>query len=210
MAEYNDKQVNILEAAEKHFADKGFEGTSVRDIAETAGVNIAMINYYFGSKEKMMEAMFDYRSSSFTLQLESMVRNTDLDPMDKLDRLVGQYINKLLDQQGFHRIMIREQMMNTNSFICGHIKQIKQANKELIRALIMEGQKKGVFRKQVDISLMMATLVGTVGHVISTQHYYKETNDLQSMSDEEFKKYIRRKLSVHIKAIFKAILSNED
>ena len=210
MAEYNDKQVNILEAAEKHFADKGFEGTSVRDIAETAGVNIAMINYYFGSKEKMMEAMFDYRSSSFTLQLESMIRNTDLDPMDKLDRLVGQYIDKLLDQQGFHRIMIREQMMNTNSFICGHIKQIKQTNKELVRALIMEGQKKGVFRKQVDISLMMATLVGTVGHVISTQHYYKEDNNLTDLSVEEFRKHLHKKLGTHIKAIYKAILLNED
>lgn len=210
MADYNEKQVHIMEAAEKHFADKGFEGTSVRDIAETAGVNLAMISYYFGSKEKLMEAMFSYRSAAFSLQLESMVKNRDLEPMAKLEQLVDQYIKKLFNQQCFHRVLIREQMMNTNNIISGQILRMKKANHELIRALIQEGQKKGVFRKQVDISLMMATLVGTVGHVVSTQHYYRENNNLQDMPAEEFEKHLHRKLSVHIKALFKAILSNED
>ena len=44
-----------MEAAEELFAEKGFSGTSVRDIADAADVNVAMISYYFGSKEKMLE-----------------------------------------------------------------------------------------------------------------------------------------------------------
>ena len=47
-----------MEAAETLFAAKGFNGTSVLDISETAGVNLAMISYYFGSKKKLFEAMF--------------------------------------------------------------------------------------------------------------------------------------------------------
>ncbi len=50
--EYNEKQLQILEVAEKLFAANGFDGTSIRDIASEAEVNIAMISYYFGSKEK--------------------------------------------------------------------------------------------------------------------------------------------------------------
>jgi len=210
MADYNEKQVHIIKAAEIHFADKGFEGSSVRDIAETAGVNLAMISYYFGSKEKLMEAMFDYRSASFTLQLENMIQNKDLDPMQKMETLIDQYIKKLLNQQCFHRVMTREQMMHSNPVIVQRILQMKKNNQELIQLLIKEGQKTGQFRKHIDIQLMMATLVGTVGHVVSTQHFYKITSNLEAMSDDELQKHLFKKLSTHIKALFKAILTNED
>ncbi|MET0635783.1 MAG: TetR family transcriptional regulator [Chitinophagaceae bacterium] len=210
MADFNEKQVKIMEAAEVHFADRGFEGTSVRDIAETAGVNLAMISYYFGSKEKLMEAMFTYRSSFFTLRLASLIRNKELEPMEKLFTLVDQYIDKLLTQQCFHRIMIREQMMNSNSLITAHLTKMKKVNSELVRTLIAEGQEKGVFRPNVEISLLMASLVGTVGHVVSTQYYYREANNLQHLSEDEFREHLKEKLTLHIKAIFKAILSNEN
>lgn len=47
LMEWNEKQLHILNAAEDLFANKGFEGTSVRDIAQKAEVNVAMISYYF-------------------------------------------------------------------------------------------------------------------------------------------------------------------
>lgn len=208
--EYNEKQVQIMEAAEKLFAGKGFEGTSVRDIAETAGVNLAMISYYFGSKEKLMEAMFTYRSEFFKLQLENMIQNQDLEPMQKVEQLIDQYIEKLMNHQCFHRVMVREQMVNNNGLIATQIQALKKRNQELIKKLIHDGQKKGVFKKHVDIPLLMMTLVGTVSQLLTTQHYYREINNLQSLSEEEFQKHIRRKLSLHLKGIFKAILKNED
>jgi hypothetical protein len=57
---------------------------------------------------------------------------------------------------------------------------------------------------------MMATLIGTANNIVATQHYYRQVNNLQSMPDEEFQKYIRKKLSLHLKKIFKAILTNEE
>jgi hypothetical protein len=55
----------------------------------------------------------------------------------------------------------------------------------------------------------MMTLVGTVSQLITTQHYYREINDLQSMPEEEFQKLIKKKLSQHLKKIFKSILTHE-
>ena len=199
-----------MQAAEELFAEKGFDGTSVRDIAETAGVNLAMINYYFGSKEKLMVAMFVWRTSFFKLQVETMLKNKELDPMAKLDALVDQYIMRLMSHQCFHRILMREQMVQGNEGIMEQIREMKRTNLALVGQLISEGQKKGVFRKHIDTSLIMATLVGTVGHVLSTQHYYREANNLEDLSEEEFKKHLKKKLSTHIKAIFKAIISNEN
>jgi AcrR family transcriptional regulator len=46
-------QERLLDAAEELFCEKGFEGTSVRDIASAADCNIASVNYYFGGKDKL-------------------------------------------------------------------------------------------------------------------------------------------------------------
>lgn len=209
MSAYNEKQVQIMEAAEKLFADKGFEGTSVRDIAEDAGVNQAMISYYFGSKEKLMEAMFTYRGTSSLLQLEEMVQDKTLTPIQKVEKLIDRYIEKLLTNQCFHRVVVREQMVNNNGFISYKLQEIKRLNQALIKELIAQGQRNGDFKKHVDIPLLMITLVGTVSHLITTQHFYREINNLQSLTEEEFQKHIRKKLSHHLKAIFKATLMYE-
>jgi len=51
----------ILDAAEKLFADEGFTATSLRAITTEAGVNLAAVNYHFGSKDRLIEAVFERR-----------------------------------------------------------------------------------------------------------------------------------------------------
>jgi AcrR family transcriptional regulator len=208
--EYNDKQVQIMETAEILFAEKGFNGTSVRDIAEKAHVNLAMISYYFGSKDKLLESLFDYRGEHVKLKLESMVEDKTLGSFEKLDLLIDHYIEKIMNQQCFSRIMLQEQVVNHTGITAELITQMKKRNQQIISKLIHQGQKKGEFKRNIDIPLMMATLVGTAGHIIATQPYYKEINNLQSMSEEEFQKHMKKKLSQHLKKLFKAILTNDE
>jgi len=208
--EYNDKQVQIMETAEILFAEKGFNGTSVRDIAEKANVNLAMISYYFGSKDKLLEALFGYRGDIYKMKLESMIGNNEMTSLEKMNTLIDHYIDKIMQQQCFSRIMVREQVLNHTGNTAELIFQMKKRNQELISKLIHQGQKRGEFKKSIDIPLMMATLIGTANHLIATQHYYKELNNLQSMSDEDFQKHLKKKLSQHLKKLFKAILTNDE
>jgi AcrR family transcriptional regulator len=53
-----DSQASILDAAEKTFADFGFDGASLRQIVEAANANLATVYYHFGSKEGLLEAVF--------------------------------------------------------------------------------------------------------------------------------------------------------
>lgn len=199
-----------METAEILFAEKGFNGTSVRDIAEKAHVNLAMISYYFGSKDKLLESLFDYRGEHVKLKLESMVEDKTLGSFEKLDLLIDHYIEKIMNQQCFSRIMLREQVVNHTGITAELITQMKKRNQQIISKLIHQGQKKGEFKRNIDIPLMMATLVGTAGHIIATQPYYKEINNLQSMNEEEFQKHMKKKLSQHLKKLFKAILTNDE
>lgn len=206
---YNDKQVQIMEAAEELFAEKSFDGTSVRDIAEKAGVNLAMISYYFGSKEKLLESLFSYRTENSVVKMESLLQDKAATSLEKVYQLIDYYIDKFQNQTSFHKIMSREQVQNSRCTVTDYIRQFKKRNQEMIQLLIKEGQKKGEFKKNIDIPIMMSTLVGTISHLITTQHYYREINNLQSLTDEEFRKHIRKKLTQHFKFIFKAILTNE-
>lgn len=198
-----------MESAEKLFAEKGFAGTSVRDIADEAGVNLAMISYYFGSKEKLLEAIFRYRGEYIKLQLENMIQNKTMSSLEKMILLMDNYINRIMQQQCFHKIMAREQMMDVGGTTTKLIRQLKKTNQDLVSQIITEGQKKGEFKKNIDIPLMMATLIGTTSHLVTTQHYYRELNDLQTMPDEKFQEHLKKKLSNHLKIILKAILSYE-
>ncbi len=207
--EYSEKQVQIMEEAESLFAEKGFNGTSVRDIAERAKINVAMVSYYFGSKEKLLEALFDYRGEAAKLKLESIVHKPGLSALEKVYLLIDNYIEKIFSQQCFHRVLAREQVLNTTGVTAGLILEMKKRNLEIVMRLIKEGQKNGEFKKGIDTALMMTTMIGTAHHLITTKHYYKELNNLQSSSEEEFQKLLKRKLSTYLKFLFKAILTNE-
>ena len=63
MSNFNEKQIHILQVAEKLFAEHGFDGTSIRMISKEAGINVAMVSYYFGSKESLLEKLIIYRTS---------------------------------------------------------------------------------------------------------------------------------------------------
>jgi AcrR family transcriptional regulator len=208
--EYSEKQVQIMEIAETLFAEKGFNGTSVRDIAIKANVNLAMISYYFGSKDKLLEALFTYRGEHLKLKMENMLMDKESTVTDKMNTLIDHYIEKIMKQQCFSRIMAREQVVAHTGITGQLIFQLKKRNQELIAKLIHEGQRKGEFKKNIDIPLMMATLIGTTNMMVATQYFYREVNNLQALSEEEFQKHIKKKLSQHLKKLFKAILTNEE
>src|SRR5204862_1851523 len=101
------KRELILEAAEGLFAEHGYEGTSVRRLAKKAHVNIAMISYYFGSKEKLFESLVEYRAGTVREKLQSLNKK-EYDPLKKIELLVDMYVNRIFDNHLFHKILQRE------------------------------------------------------------------------------------------------------
>jgi AcrR family transcriptional regulator len=206
---YTEKQIQILKTAEQLFAQKGFDGTSVRDIADEAGVNVSMISYYFRSKEKLMEALFEERMGHITMRVEGLMKDSSISPLQKVNILIDDTIGRIMERKKFYRIVFCEQILNKNPMIINIVNQYKIKNVSIISEIIKEGERKQVFKKNADVSLMMNTLVGTVAQTMVSLDYYKELNNLQNIPDDEFEKLIKRKLSIHIKTLFKAILTYE-
>jgi AcrR family transcriptional regulator len=207
--EYNEKQKQIISTAERLFSSKGYEGTSVRDIAEEAGVNIAMISYYFGSKEKLMEALFEQRTTNIKLKVQSLLQDDKRTPLQKVESLTDDFINRIMDKHKFFKIMLCEQVVNKNPVIINLITDLKKRNTEEFGKLIKDGQQKRAFKKNIDVLLLMNTLIGSVTQMMITLDYYREYHDLKSLPDNEFYDIVKQKLSKQIKFLFKALLSYE-
>jgi AcrR family transcriptional regulator len=203
------KQIQLLDTAQMLFSQKGFDGTSVRDIAEAAGINTAMISYYFGSKEKLMEEIFERKSLNMREKVDNLLKDETLDPFQKMYSLVDQYIEDFLERKTFHRILLCEQIINQNPSIIHLVEKMKARNSECINDLIRLGQKKGLFKKNIDIPMMTNTLIGTISHSLINMEFYKSYHHLESLKEEEFERVLKKKLSVHIKNIYKAILTHE-
>jgi AcrR family transcriptional regulator len=203
------KQIMLLDTAEHLFSRKGFEGTSVRDIAEAAGINTAMISYYFGSKEKLMEEIFERKSMNLLETVEHLIANDGYDPFQKMYALVDIFIENIMSRKTFHRILLCEQIINQNPTIVQLVEKMKIRNAESINNLIRLGQKKGLFKKSIDIPMMTNTLVGTISHTLISLDFYKKYHGLETTKDEDYERLIKKRLSTHLRTIFKAILTHE-
>src|SRR6201985_1132550 len=85
----------IKEAARKLFTQKGFSATRTRDIAEEAGINLALLNYYFRSKQKLFDIimMENFRQFIQGISFNFLEQNTTLD--QKISKIVSMYIDFL-------------------------------------------------------------------------------------------------------------------
>jgi len=205
ITEKTDKRDHILQVAEQLFADKGFDGTSVRDIAEQAGVNLAMISYYFGSKEKLLKQLIEDRFSTTTRFLEEKSNSDAEEPWEKVEWLVDYYVDKIVNTYRFYCILTQEYNTGRSDDIKDLIVKVKSENMERIKKIILEGQRKNVFRK-VDVELTMASMMGTIIQLINSRALYGKLLRIDHHDEETYRKAIAKRLKPHLKQMMQAHL----
>lgn len=93
----------ILDAAEALFAQKGFATTSVRAITDRAGVNLAALNYHFGSKAGLIEAVFKRRIDPINLERLELLKQYEAEAGNKpvlLEKLMEAFLAPALKISG--------------------------------------------------------------------------------------------------------------
>lgn len=104
----------ILGAAEELFAQHGFAGTSLREVTSRADVNIAAVNYHFGSKENLVNEVFRRRMDDMTERRLSLLSKAQSERPGDLDAVLAAFIEPALamnlDRHGgasFVRVLAR-------------------------------------------------------------------------------------------------------
>lgn len=204
--EWSEKQLQILNVAEELFASKGFEGTSVRDIAQKAEVNVAMISYYFGSKEKLLQSLILNRTEQTGLILEGLSHDVKLSPWEKIDKVIDYYVDKILNERNFHAIMNRQISLVQDKKLTEILINVKKRNSSMISEIIHEGQRKKIFR-HVNVALTIGTVMGTILQVSMSKPFYCSLLKLDAGDDISYYKKIRPQLKSHLKSLLRAHLS---
>ena len=92
-----DRRFAILLAAEKLFAQRGYNGVSIRQIAEEAGVPLALVGYYFGPKQDLFHAIFEHWNTTIQERLDGLARVRDsAGQPDYLERVVEAFTGPVL------------------------------------------------------------------------------------------------------------------
>lgn len=206
MTDFNDKQIHILQVAETLFAEHGFDGTSIRTISKEAKINIAMVSYYFGSKEKLLERLIFFRTNDLKLQLENVFK-TELSPIEKIENFISLYIDKVDSNRNLYQILHFEVSSQKRAMDLKAFTAIKKGNLETLKNIIEEGQAQNSFKKNIAIPLITPTILGTYFHFHTNKPFFKEIMNLETEAD--YDKYIKTELTSHIQQTIKSLLLNE-
>lgn len=107
----------IKEAARKVFTQKGYAAGRVKDIADEAGINIALLNYYFRSKEKLFDQIMLEKFQQFTGSIQQIMTDETTSLNEKLERIVAFYIDLFTTQPELPLFIFSEIKANPEKLI---------------------------------------------------------------------------------------------
>lgn len=102
----------IIEAARKIFQEKGFKETTMRDIAAEANINMAMVHYYFRSKENLFFLVLNEAFSLLVEKIITILTNDELDIFEKIRAIVREYITFFTEKPYLPQFLMGEVIRN--------------------------------------------------------------------------------------------------
>lgn len=172
----------IVDAAARVFAERGYHGTSTQDIADTLGMRQASLYYYFRSKEAALELVCEHGVAGFVEAAEA-ISATKLPPPQKIELLIAQHLAPTETRRDYVRVFINERRYLPKAAR----KRIGRASRRLeniFQAVIDAGISDGSFDASVDPRLATLALLGMCNAVINWRP--QETNGRTTHVADQF------------------------
>jgi AcrR family transcriptional regulator len=185
----SDTRSQILAAARCVFARRGFAGASVRDVAETARVNNAMIYYHFKDKVELYRAVLSDSFAAFDRIWDHEIFNTSADARAK----IGKYIEELIGFQHANEDLRRILSME---FACGGqnitwlAENLFDNSYQKLIGILKDGMRRGEL-KHMDLNFAIASLIGMVIHTFIMKPVVEHmTGKTQTLSVNRFGAFV--------------------
>lgn len=189
------KQIAILEVAEELIAQRGFNGTSVRDICNKAKVNVAMISYYFGSKEKMMGSLYQLRVSKTRqnfAEFSEIIKSGN--PEMQMKEIIKFIIKQLFKYSYFHGYVTQE--LRAGDALKSELTYFYKAAVSSIEEVIQKGVATGVFTFTPKPEDILTLILGSALFVIRNKNFYKQY--VPSNNEEYYLRESEKKVTASI------------
>lgn len=180
-AAVTDKREAILRAAIKVFARNGYFNSKVSDIAGEAGIADGTVYLYFKSKEEVLHSVFDRAMEEFISEGKKEIAEIE-DVVEKLRKIARLHLQKLSADRDL-AIVFQVELRGSTKFMeefsaSGFAKYL-----DIIRQTIVEGQKQGVFRKDLNATICSKIFYGALDEMVTNWILSKKDYALEPMAD---------------------------
>ncbi len=180
-AALEDKRRQLLDAAVRVFARKGFHASRVGDIAEEAGVAHGLLYHYFKSKDQVLEAVFHENWSILVARIES-VEETDEPAADQIRHIAAIVLRTWLHLPDVVRVVIQE---------FGRSPELGERIGELtlpidaLQRVIARGIERGEFRKDIDPAFAATVVYGSIDELLTAWVLGRLPSDEEAVAKAE-------------------------
>jgi TetR/AcrR family transcriptional regulator len=152
----------ILDVAESLFARKGYDGTTIKQIGGGAGLNPALIYYYFAGKEDLYKAVLQRFFDTMLAQGVAVLDGT-VPPAEAIRRLLALQAEWLLARPNLYRLLVREMVDHDARHAQEIMLQMAAGPFQRLCRVIEQGQQSGSFRTDLE---PRSAAVSTIAQVV--------------------------------------------
>jgi len=175
-----DKKTRIIEAAAHVFAQKGFGGTTIAEIAAQAEIGKGTIYEYFDSKEDLFFAVFEWFTKKTGAEITVSISALRGSASERLEAICLSAMGSVVEMKNLYSLAMEFWAASTSSKMRERFKQaFRQAYadyRDIISSLIQDGIRAGEFRSDVDTDSVAAALVGILD-ALGLQAWFDDTFD---------------------------------
>lgn len=176
----------VLQAAIRCFAANGYDQTSVRQICEAAEANLAMVSYYYGSKEQLYYAVLD---QWFTEKSPSFNQTAEIiDPPKELERFIRTFLLLRKEDPQFHMLLRYE--LSSQSPRAAYIHKLIAPHLEHLNHILVAGKEKNLFHYE-SLELISTYILSILVYPAYDSFLLHPLNDKQPAWEDEIQQTIR-------------------
>ena len=165
-------RARILAAAIEEFAARGFKGASMDAIAARTHTTRALINYYFGGKERIYLAVLEHVYGEIR-QAEDRLDLDHLSPVDAIRRIVEFTYTYYLEHEGFVRLVVAENQAEGRRLKKSRaMRSLNRSIIETLRRVLERGQREGTFRPGIDAVEIHKAIAALGMFNVTNQHTF--------------------------------------
>jgi AcrR family transcriptional regulator len=177
----DQKKKAVLKSAEFLFATKGFQQTTVADIAKESGIHAASIYSYFSNKRNILFAIFGKYLQNAVESLNEHFQGMK-EPGPKLRKSIWHYLADIKNNPNYARTLMMAQRENPEFYSSEYIRHVKRYS-ALVLKNIITGQKEGLFRADISSRLIRNMAMGTSVITTFESIVHEQPYDPNEMSD---------------------------
>lgn len=175
----------ILGAAERLFAERGFDSVSISDVAREAGVCKANVFHHFAGKQALYEAVLTESCARLGDEMQRMLAG-DADPADQIRHFLDGYRRYLREHPATARLLLRELTGNPDLAESGPVFPVLTRLLDNLVAHVGAGRDAGVFRASVNSTIVASLLLGVTLFNSQTEHLRPHMRAWQDVGDDAY------------------------